>query len=218
MTKLMDISISLVEDDEGLREEFGELIGQTAGFRMHRTYRNAEEAIERLPGEAPDVLLMDINLPGMSGIECVRRLKRMLPDLPIVMLTVYEDSDALFDSLMAGANGYLLKRTPRAKLVEALRDLSSGGAPMSRKIARKVVEFFHQAKSAEQRNPELSGLTPREQEILAELAKGRSYKEIATACGISGDTVRKHMCRIYEKLHVHSRTEAILKYLGHPPP
>ena len=218
MTKLMDISISLVEDDEGLRGEFGELIAQASGFRMHRTYRNAEEAIERLPGDAPDVLLMDINLPGMSGIECVRRLKRMLPDLPIVMLTVYEDSDALFDSLMAGANGYLLKRTPRAKLVEALRDLSSGGAPMSRKIARKVVEFFHQAKGVEPRNPELSGLTPREQEILAELAKGRSYKEIASACGISGDTVRKHMCRISEKLHVHSRTEAILKYLGHPPP
>jgi len=217
MTK-MEISVSLVEDDDGLRGEFGELIAQTSGFRMHRCYRNAEEALEQLPGEAPDILLMDINLPGMSGIECVRRLKRVLPELPIVMLTVYEDSDALFDSLMAGANGYLLKRTPRAKLVEALRELSSGGAPMSRMIARKVVEFFHRAKSVEARNPELSGLTKREQEILAELAKGRSYKEIATACGISGDTVRKHMGRIYEKLHVHSRTEAILKYLGHPPP
>lgn len=217
MTKQMEISVSLVEDDDGLREEFGELISQTAGFRIHRTYRNAEEALERLPCDPPDILLMDINLPGMSGIECVRRLKRELPELPIVMLTVYDDSDALFDSLIAGANGYLLKRTPRAKLVEALRELSAGGAPMSRKIARKVVAFFHQAKSIKPHNPLLSGLTPREQEILAELAKGRSYKEIATACGISGDTVRKHMGRIYEKLHVHSRTEAILKYLGHPP-
>jgi DNA-binding NarL/FixJ family response regulator len=214
---LMEIAISLVEDDEGLREEFGELIGQASGFRLHRFYRHAEEAIEKLPGEVPDILLMDINLPGMSGIECVRRLKKSLPELPIVMLTVYDDSDALFDSLMAGANGYLLKRTPRVKLVEALREVSSGGAPMSRKIARKVVEFFHQAKSVEPRNPELAGLTKREQEILGELAKGRSYKEIATACGISGDTVRKHMSRIYEKLHVHSRTEAILKFLGHPP-
>jgi DNA-binding NarL/FixJ family response regulator len=210
-------TISIVEDDAGLRGELELLVNAAAGFGHLRSYPDAETALAAISGELPDLLLMDINLPGMSGIDCVRLLKTRHPDLPIVMLTVYEDSDALFKSLMAGANGYLVKRTPRPKLIEALREICAGGAPMSRSIARKVVEFFHQVNrlpAPAKQAAELEQLTPREQEILASLAKGHSYKEIATDCGISGDTVRKHMVRIYEKLHVHSRTEAILKFLG----
>ena len=210
------IRVSIVEDDAGLRRELEDLVNQAAGFRCHRVYPDAEAALAGLPDDAPELVLMDINLPGISGIECVRRLKARLPALPVVMLTVYEDSEALFQALMAGANGYLTKRMPRTKIVEAMRESCAGGAPMSRSIARKVVEFFHQVQSLPlpKKPGELERLTPREQEILASLAKGHSYKEIATDCGISGDTVRKHMGRIYEKLHVHSRTEAILKFLG----
>lgn len=210
-------AISIVEDDEGLRMELEKLVNSAAGFRHMRSYADAECALVGLVGEVPDLVLMDINLPGMSGIDCVREIKARLPELPVVMLTVYEDGDALFKSLMAGANGYLVKRTPRTKLIEALREICAGGAPMSRSIARKVVEFFHQVNrlpTPDKQSAELQQLTPREQDILASLAKGHSYKEIATDCGISGDTVRKHMARIYEKLHVHSRTEAILKFLG----
>lgn len=216
MSKLA-IKVSIVEDEPELRREFEKLFNAAAGFRCVATYPNAEVALAQLPQHLPDLVLMDINLPGMSGIECVRKLRETQPKLPIVMLTVYEDSDALFKSLMAGANGYLLKRTPRAKLLESLREIHEGGAPMSRSIARKVVDFFHQVSQLPPtvvKAPELELLTQREQEILASLAKGKSYKEIATECGISGDTTRKHMGRIYEKLHVHSRTEAILKYLG----
>jgi DNA-binding NarL/FixJ family response regulator len=209
--------VSIVEDEAELRRELERLINGAEDFRCLATYPNAEVALQSLPAHPPDLLLMDINLPGMSGIDCVQQLRTLLPKLPIVMLTVYEDSDTLFRSLMAGANGYLVKRTPRHKLIEALREICDGGAPMSRAIARKVVEFFHQVSqlpAVPAQSPELARLTARELEILASLAKGYSYKEIATACGISGDTVRKHMGRIYEKLHVHSRTEAILKYFG----
>jgi DNA-binding NarL/FixJ family response regulator len=211
------IKVSLVEDDEGLRRELEKLVAGAPGFCFFKSYSDAEGALADIPSSRPDLVLMDIHLPGMSGIECVRKIKDAIPSLPIVMLTVYEDSEALFQSLMAGANGYLVKRTPRPKLLEALREICAGGAPMSRSIARKVVEFFHQINQlpvAAAKSMELEKLTAREQEILASLAKGHSYKEIATDCGISGDTVRKHMARIYEKLHVHSRTEAILKFLG----
>ena len=210
--------VSIVEDEAELRLELERLINSFEGFRCLATYPNAETALELTPKSPPDLLLMDINLPGMSGIECVRKFRDNQSKLPIVMFTVYEDSDALFQSLMAGANGYLLKRAPRAKLREALVEIHAGGAPMSRSIARKVVDFFHQVSQLPTnvvKPLELQSLTAREQEILASLAKGESYKEIATECKISGDTVRKHMARIYEKLHVHSRTQAILKYLGH---
>ena len=213
----MTIQVSIVEDESGLRRELETLINGAAGFRCLRTYPHAEAALANIPQHPPDLVLMDINLPGMSGIECVRRLKQDRPALPIVMLTVYEDSDALFKSLMAGANGYLVKRTPRPKLLEALREICAGGAPMSRSIARKVVDFFHQVSQLPApagQSSDLQKLTAREQEILASLAKGHSYKEIAAELGISRDTTRKHMVRIYEKLHVHSRIEAILKYLG----
>lgn len=211
------IKVSLVEDEADLRRELEGLLNGAEGFRSLAAYPNAQTALASLPRNPPDLVLMDINLPGLSGIDCVRKLREAQFQLPIVMFTVYEDSDALFKSLMAGANGYLLKRTPRAKLLESLREIYEGGAPMSRSIARKVVEFFHQVSQLPPtvaQSPELQSLTVREQEILASLAKGKSYKEIAVDCNISGDTVRKHMGRIYEKLHVHSRTEAILKYLG----
>jgi DNA-binding NarL/FixJ family response regulator len=211
------IKVSFIEDDSELRLEVEKLINSSEGFRCLATYPNAETALARLPANPPDLLLMDINLLGMSGIDCVRWLRDNQFKLPIVMFTIYEDSDALFKSLMAGANGYLLRRAPRAKLLEALREIHQGGAPMSRSIARKVVEFFHQVSQLPPsvvQSSELQSLTVREKVILASLAKGKSYKEIAADCKISGDTVRKHMARIYEKLHVHSRTAAILKYFG----
>lgn len=211
------IQVIIVEDDSGMRCELERLVNEAPGFRCQATYSNAESALPGVLKNPPGLVLMDINLPGMSGIDCVKQLRISLPKVPIVMLTVYEDSESLFKSLMAGANGYLVKRTPRDKLIEALREIGAGGAPMSRSIARKVVDFFHQVSQLPPtvtRAPELESLTPREQEILASLAKGHSYKEIAATCGISGDTTRKHMSHIYEKLHVHSRTEAILKFLG----
>ena len=211
------IQTAIVEDDAGVRRELEALINGTPGFACPRAYPDAESALGDLAEHPPDLLLMDINLPGMSGIDCVRQLKKLRPALPVVMLTVHEDGDTLFQSLLAGANGYLLKRSSRPKLIEALREICAGGAPMSRSIARKVLEFFHHGQrvpAPAHTTAELRALPPRDQEILASLAQGHSYKEIASALGISGDTTRKHMGHIYEKLHVHSRTEAILKYLG----
>jgi len=164
-----------------------------------------------------NVVLMDINLPGMLGTECVSRLKSVAPGLPVLMLTVYDDSEQIFKSLMAGATGYLLKRTPKDKLLEAIREITMGGAPMSRQSARRVVQFFQQIDqmpAGTQRAPEIASLTEREEQVLASLAKGHIYKEIADLLNISFETVRTHVRSIYEKLHVHSRTEAVLKYLG----
>jgi len=211
------IQVSVVEDDAGVRRELASLVEGFPGFVCLETYADAEAALAGIAARPPDLVLMDINLPGMSGIDCVRRLKQTRPFLPIVMLTVHDDSETLFQSLAAGANGYLLKRAPRAKLLEALREICAGGAPMSRSIARRVLESFHRASQLPvpaAQPADLQELTPREQEILASLAKGHSYKEIASDLDISGDTTRKHMGHIYEKLHVHSRTEALLKFLG----
>ena len=215
VTKL--IQVTIVEDDEGIRVNLAKLINSADGFECLETYSNAEAALKGIPLNPPGVVLMDINLPSMNGIECVRQLRAAVPGLPIVMLTVYDDSEQLFQSLMAGANGYLLKRNISTKLLDYIREVLGGGAPMSRQIARKVVNYFHrlaQMPSAEKLSPEVSNLTSREQEILANLAKGYSSKEIANVLGISSETVRNHMRNIYEKLHVHSRTEALLKYLG----
>jgi DNA-binding NarL/FixJ family response regulator len=211
------IQISLVEDNEGLRSSLVQLINSSSGFRCLEAYPDAETALRNIPQRKPDIVLMDINLPKMSGIECVHQLKTLVPELPILMLTVYDDGDALFQSLTAGASGYLLKRTPKAQLLEAIREIYHGGAPMSRQIARKVVQYFHeisQAPKPAEPAPQVEGLTPREHEILANLAKGFTYKEIANQLNISNDTVRNHMRNIYEKLHVHTRTQAILKFLG----
>jgi len=213
------IQVALVEDDAGVRANLAKMIDGAPGFRCRGTYADGMAALKGIPGNRPDVVLMDINMPGMLGTECVSRLKNVAPDLPVLMLTVYDDSDQVFKSLMAGATGYLLKRTRKDKLLEAIREIHSGGAPMSRQIARRVVQFFQGMKQAPQatpsRAPEVGTLTEREGQVLALLAKGHAYKEIADLMSISFETVRTYVRSIYEKLHVHSRTEATLKYLGH---
>lgn len=207
----MDITIALVEDDRKVREGIKALIGGTPGFNCIAAYSNAEEALKKLLDQPPDVVLMDINLPGMSGIECVKILKERQPDLQIIMLTVYEDDEQIFQSLAAGATGYILKKIPPVKLLEAIEEVYRGGSPMSSQIARRVVEVFQHKDVSAQNTGELS---QRENEILSYLAKGYRYKEIADLLCISIDTVRTHIRNIYEKLHVHSRTEAVLKYFG----
>ena len=204
----MQISVAIVEDDPRIREELHKLISRARGFQCLGVYADAEAALVDIPRKSPDVVLMDINLPGMTGIECVRRLKAVLPAVQIIMLTVYDEVGQLFNSLLAGACGYLLKRTPADKLLEAIAEAKAGGAPMTRKIARKVVQYFHQIGAGQ---AETDSLSKREQETLALLAEGFRYKEIAEKMGISFNTVREYVHSIYQKLHVTSRTEAVLK-------
>jgi DNA-binding NarL/FixJ family response regulator len=205
----MAIKVSIVEDSDRFRESLVILIDGVEGFRCVGAHPTAEEALSRIPLERPDVVLMDIHLPGLSGVDCVQELKTRLPALPIMMLTANEDSEQIFNSLMAGASGYLLKRTPPNQLLEAIQEMHRGGSPMSTQIARKVVESFRRVPPA---NSPVVTLTDRENEILAQLAKGFRNKEIADQLGVSMDTVRTHLRHIYEKLHVQSRTEAVLKY------
>lgn len=204
----MQITVAIVEDDPRIREELAKLISRARGFKCIGVYADAESALVDIPRQRPEVVLMDINLPGMTGIECVRRLKAVLPAVQIIMLTVYDEVGQLFNSLLAGACGYLLKRTPSDKLLEAITEAKSGGAPMTRKIARKVVQYFHQMGAG---RAETDSLSKREQETLALLAEGFRYKEIADKMGISFNTVREYVHSIYQKLHVTSRTEAVLK-------
>ena len=204
----MSITISIVEDQGDMREGLVEWLGNAPGLSCVGAHATAEEALQKIPAEKPDVVLMDINLTGMSGIQCVSRLKERLPGTQVLMLTTYDDGDLIFDSLRAGANGYLLKNMPREELVEAVHQVRAGGVPMSLQIARKVINYFHQAAKPA---AELGQLTSREQEILRLLAKGYMYKEIADHLGISMSTVRTHISAVYEKLHVHSRTEAAMK-------
>jgi DNA-binding NarL/FixJ family response regulator len=206
----VSIKVSIVEDDEWIRGNLANQIARTAGFTCAGCYADGEEAIEKIPIDAPNVVLMDINLPKMSGIECVRRLKPLVPGAHILMLTVYEDSDKIFDSLLAGASGYLLKRTPQSQIIEAITDVHRGNSPMTGHIARKVVQYFNQRGSEDK---ELEKLSKREREVLDCLAKGIPYKEIADVLAVSIDTVRIHIKGIYGKLHVHSRGEAVAKYL-----
>ena len=207
----MSIQIAIVEDEKTVRDGLKLLIDGTEGYKCVALYPNAEEALQGIFDVTPDVVLMDIHLPGMSGIECVRRLKKEDADFQIVMLTVYEDDEEIFKSLAAGAHGYILKKTPPAKLLEAISEVYNGGSPMSSQIARRVVDFFQ---TKEVGSEQTEKLTDREQEILSFLSKGYRYKEIADVLCISIETVRTHIRNIYEKLHVHSRTEALLKYLG----
>lgn len=206
----MDIKVSIVEDNDKIRNGLAMLINGSEGFRCISAFLNAEDALKKIPSEKPDVVLMDINLPGMSGIECVEKLKEILPELQIMMLTVYEENDQVFNSLMAGASGYILKRTPPAELLESIRELYEGGSPMSDQIARKVVEAFRKLGKS---SKETENLSEREIEILSFLAKGYQDKEIAEKFFLSVQTVRTHLRNIYKKLHVRSRTEAVLKYL-----
>lgn len=208
----MAITVSIVEDSAGVRDGLVRLLRQTSEFRCLACYGSGEAALREIPAAVPDVLLMDINLPGMDGVECVRKLHLLNPAIRIVMLTVYEKPDHIFNALTAGAVGYLLKQKPSADLLNAIRDAHQGGAPMSSQIARKVVHFFQSGPPA----GEAGELSARELEVLDMLAKGHLIKEIADRLDISFGTVRTYIRRIYEKLHVHSRAQAVAKYL--PPP
>ena len=208
----MAITVSIVEDDRATRENLAALLDGATSLRCVGTYATAEKALVGIPRTPPDVALVDINLPGMSGIECVAQLRLKLPDLQVLMLTTYEQSDLIFDSLRAGANGYLLKTTPPDELIAAFEEVRSGGSPMSIRIARKVVQYFQQSQGGD---PDVGRLSPREYEILSLLAKGRLYKEIVDDLGISHSTLRTHQMHIYEKLQVKSRTEAAAKFLRH---
>lgn len=206
----MSIGVSIVEDNDQLRGTLARVISRADGFRCVNQYADAETALEALPGERPDVVLMDINLPGMNGVECVRRLKQLAPQTQIVMLTVYEDTENIFNALAAGASGYLLKRTSSAELLEAIREVHQGGSPMTTHIARKVVQSFQRAGVSQQ---PAENLSQREQEVLDCLSQGFLYKEIAGKLGISYETVHTYIRRIYEKLQVRTRTEAVAKFL-----
>ena len=206
----MAITVSIVEDNDQLRGTLARVINRADGFRCLSQYPDAEAAVEALPRDRPDVVLMDINLPGMNGVECVRRLKQLAPASQMIMLTVYEDTENIFNALAAGASGYLLKRTPRAELLEAIREVHRGGSPMTTHIARKVVQSFQQPGASSQPTESLS---PREQEVLDCLSKGFLYKEIADKLGIGYETVHTYIRRIYEKLQVRTRTEAVAKFL-----
>lgn len=204
------ISVSIVDDEKGLCESIATFVNGSPGFRCLSIYGSAEAALRHLPVDQPDVVLMDINMAGMNGIECVRRLKALMPKLQVVMLTVYEDTEKIFKALAAGATGYLLKRFTPDELLQAIRDVHAGGSPMSNSIARKVVASFQEADRA---GVKQNLLSEREQAVLDCLAKGLAYKQIGDQLGISINTIRTHLRHIYEKLHVQSRTEAVAKYL-----
>ncbi len=210
----MPIAVAIVEDDPRIRESLTVLLQGVESFRCVGSHGSAEEALCAIPAEKPDVVLMDINLPNMSGIDCVSKLKAKLPAVQILMLTVYDDSEMIFRALTEGASGYIVKRTAPDKLLEAIREAHQGGSPMSPHIARKVVQYFHHLGPAKH---EIKDLTDREREVLEHLAKGYLYKEIADALGIGVETVRRHLSNIYSKLHVHTRTEAAVKYLHEHP-
>lgn len=205
------LTVSIVEDQRDTRESLVALVNGTTGLRCLHAYPTGEAALVGIPKEKPEIALVDINLPGMSGIECVSKLKAQMPALHVLMLTTYEESELIFNSLRAGASGYLLKNMPPAELLEALEQVHAGGAPMSMQVARKVVAHFHESASVA---ADVEKLTPREHEILELLARGSLYKEIAAKLGISLPTVRTHLRHIYEKLHVQTRTEAAAKYFG----
>jgi DNA-binding NarL/FixJ family response regulator len=210
------ITFSIVDDDAGLRDSIVRYLTVKGGFVCAGQYGRAQDALANLPVDKPSVVLMDIKMKGMDGIECVRHLKEKMPDILVIMLTVFEDEDLIFDALMAGATGYLLKRQPPEQLLEAIYELLAGGSPMSATIARKVVKLLQRSGSP----GKPSGgtrllLSDRQREMLDLLAAGEPYKAIADKMGLSIHTVRGYIRRIYEKLQVHTRTEAVAKYLQH---
>ncbi len=206
----MPIRVAIIEDNAPFAKTLAEYLGLgESSVECIGIYGSGEIALTAIPAARPEVVLVDINLPGMSGIECVGRLKAACPDALCLILTMYEDGALIFDALKAGACGYLLKRTPSAEIVSAIEQVRAGGSPMSPQIARQVVSFFHRPAGG----AALAALTDRERDVLEWLAKGALYKEIARRLNISIDTVRTHLRRIYEKLHVHSRTEAVMKYV-----
>ena len=207
--KKMSIGVSIVEDDAPAREILADWIRHADGFKYVSQHGSVEAALAKLPAEKPAVVLMDINLPGLSGIEGVRRLKPLLPGAQFLMLTVYEDVDHVFDALAVGATGYLLKQALRAELIASIKDIFAGGSPMTSNIARRVVQAFHRNDPAV---PESANLSQREREVLELLARGYLYKEIIIALGVSRGTVNTYIRRIYEKLHVRSRWQAVAKF------
>ena len=216
----MPITISIVEDNDKLRGTLAKVIGRAEGFKFVSDYGSAEDALAELPRVKPEVVLMDINLPGMNGVECVRKLKALMPQVQVMMLTVYEDTENIFNALAAGANGYLLKRTPTRELIDAIREVHRGGSPMTTNIARLVVQSFQKSAPAPAQlapnsaaSGDLSELSEREQQVLDLLAQGLIYKEIADKLNIGYETVHTYIRRIYEKLQVRTRTEAVAKFL-----
>ena len=204
----MALRVAIVEDDPRWRSNLELLLRETEGFECVGSYPSGEAAVADVPRRRPQVVLMDINLPKMSGVECTRQLRALLPELQIVMLTVYDDSDRIFQALQMGANGYLLKRASADEILQAIQDVQRGGAPMSAYIARKVVQSFQQ-QAALTRPDEV--LSKRESEVLGYVSRGYSDKEVAEALGLTPATVRSYLKTIYGKLHVHSRTQAIAK-------
>jgi DNA-binding NarL/FixJ family response regulator len=214
------ITVSIVDDEPRLRQSITTFVNGSQGFKCISGYGSAESALKGLPADKPNVVLMDINMGGMNGIECVEKLKSQCPDMQILMLTVYEDTEKIFRALAAGANGYLLKRSSPETLLAAIQEVHGGGSPMTSSIARKVVASFQKHKSAAASTEENASaekksvaLSPREAAVLDGLAKGWTYKQLASELNISTDTIRTYIRRIYEKLHVQSRIEAVVKYL-----
>lgn len=205
----MAIQVAIVEDLKEIREALQSFISIDKDLLLTGCFSNAEQATEELPGLAPDIVIMDINLPGMSGIECIRRVKPLCASCQFMMFTVYEEDEKVFEALKAGASGYILKKHGSQKIIEALKELYNGGSPMSADIARKVVRAFHQEDTLQDYK-----LTKRELDILQLLSKGMLYKEISQQLSISNNTVKQHIHNIYEKLHVQNRTEALNKYFG----
>src|ERR1044071_1619959 len=206
----MPITVSIVEDNDKLRGTLARVLNRADGFKCLSEYSSAEEALKDLPNIKPEVVLMDINLPGINGVECVRQLKQALPSLQVIMLTVYEDTENIFSALAAGATGYMLKRTKTPELLEAIKEVNRGGSPMTTHIARKVTQSFLKAGPSP---PPTENLSEREQKVLDCLSQGLIYKEIAEKLGISYETVHTYIRRIYEKLQVRTRTEAVAKFL-----
>jgi len=207
------ISVSVVEDESWLRENLSREIGRSPALRYLNSYSSAEAALKGIPVDNPDVVVMDINLPGVDGVECVRRLKLALPETQFLMLTVYEETDKIFNSMLAGASGYLLKRSGLQGLPEAIRQVHAGGSPISCSVARKVVNYFNRIGVVS----EVDRLSKREYEVLERLAKGAAYKEIAAQLSLSVDTIRMNVRHIYTKLHVHSRGEATAEFTRSKP-
>lgn len=209
-----EIKIGIVEDNRDLRETLQQMVENAPGLRFVCAFSTAEDAIRSLPKHVPDVVLMDIHLPFRSGIECTRRLKDLCPGIQVLILTVYEDSESIFDALKAGASGYLLKRSSAADILAAIADVSLGGAPMSSQIARQVVASFQ--KPTPSLEPEGEPLSERETEVLGYITKGYTAKEIAGKMHVSINTVKTHLRHVYQKLHVRSRTEILLRFRGGP--
>lgn len=205
----MKITVSIVEDDVPARQILADWIQHAEGFKCVGQHGSVEQALKKLPAEKPSVVVMDINLPGLSGIEGVRQLKQQLPATQFMMLTVYEDANHIFEALKAGASGYLLKQTPPGELLDSIKEVHNGGSPMTSNIARRVVQAFHQTDSV---GSEAANLSQREREVLELLAKGYLYKEIVDMLGLSIGTINTYTQRIYEKLHVRSRSQAVAKF------